>query len=58
LKVQGVKLRVFEDQGGYFKTTGSLGGSCEIIPYIFTKQEEFSMYWICFHNDGEQRIDS
>jgi hypothetical protein len=32
LKVQGVKLRVFEDQGGYFKTAGSSRGSCEIIP--------------------------
>jgi hypothetical protein len=35
LKVQGVKLRVFEDQGGYFKTDGNSGGSCEIIPFFF-----------------------
>jgi hypothetical protein len=34
LKVQRVKLRVFEDQGGYFKTAGSSGGSCEVSPNL------------------------
>jgi hypothetical protein len=32
LKVQGVKLRESEVQGGYFKTAGSSGGSCEVSP--------------------------
>jgi hypothetical protein len=28
----GVKLRESEVQGGYFKTAGSSGGSCEVSP--------------------------
>jgi hypothetical protein len=28
----GVKLRVFEDHEGYFKTASSSGGSCEVSP--------------------------
>jgi hypothetical protein len=32
IESSGVKLRVFEDQRGYFKTDGSSRGSCEIIP--------------------------
>jgi hypothetical protein len=28
----GVKLRESEDHGGYFKTAGSSGGSCEVFP--------------------------
>jgi hypothetical protein len=39
LKVQGVKLRVFEDQMGYFKTDGSSRGSCEIIPNYFFEEK-------------------
>jgi hypothetical protein len=35
LKVQGVKLRESEVQGGYFKTAGSSEGSCEVIPFFF-----------------------
>jgi hypothetical protein len=36
LKVQGVKLRESEVHGGYFKTAGSSGGSCEVIPNTFS----------------------
>jgi hypothetical protein len=32
LKVQGVKLRVFEDQGGISKRLVVQGGSCEVSP--------------------------
>jgi hypothetical protein len=37
LKVGGVKLRESEDHGGYFKTAGSSGGSCEVSPYFLKK---------------------
>jgi hypothetical protein len=40
----GVKLRVFEDQGGYFKKGGSSGGSCEVSPKIFIYMAKTNIY--------------
>jgi hypothetical protein len=37
LKVQGCKLKVFEVEGGYFKTGGSSGRFCKVSP----KNKEF-----------------
>jgi hypothetical protein len=45
----GVKLRVFEDQGGYFKMAGSSGGSCEVSPTpTQCGQLIVSYYWTNF----------
>jgi hypothetical protein len=40
LKVEGVKLRIFEDQGRYFKMAGSSGGSCEVSSNIYLERED------------------